>query len=378
MRIAFYAPMKAPTDPLASGDRRMAQLFMQALAQGGHAVTLASRLSSHDGRGDAGRQRRIAELGARMAERLVRRYRALPHRQRPELWFTYHLYHKAPDWLGPRVSEALDLPYLVAEASVAAKQAGGRWDLGYRSCLAALAAARAVITINSADRAGIEPWLAASCQAIVMKPFLDAAPFRRAAGLPRETLRTGCAARGGLDAALPWLLTVAMLRAGDKLDSYRQLGLALTRLLDRPWQLLVIGDGAARSEVMRALAPLGARVRYAGTCAEDEIARACAAADLMVWPAIREAFGMALLEAQAAGLPVVAGSTGGVPDIVAHGATGLLAPIGDAGGFADAVALLLADKARRRTFGAAASRKAAAEHDLAAAAVRLDTVLAAL
>ena len=46
---------------------------------------------------------RIADLGGRLADRLAVRLRHDP----PDLWFTYHLYHKAPDWLGPAVSAAL-------------------------------------------------------------------------------------------------------------------------------------------------------------------------------------------------------------------------------------------------------------------------------
>ena len=55
-------------------------------------------------------------------------------------------------------------------------------------------------------------------------------------------------------------------------------------------------------------------------------------ADLFVWPAINEAFGMALLEAQASALPVVAGASGGVGGIVASGETGLLVAARRCGG----------------------------------------------
>src|SRR5207253_11404693 len=51
----------------------------------------------------------------------------------PELWFTYHLYHKAPDWLGPQIADALRIPYVVAEASDAPKQASRGWAAGRRA-----------------------------------------------------------------------------------------------------------------------------------------------------------------------------------------------------------------------------------------------------
>ena len=114
MRVAFYAPLKAPDHPVPSGDRAIARLLLAALERAGATrgweVDVASRLRSFDGAGDADRQARLREIGARIADRLLHRYREAPAGRRPDLWFTYHLYHKAPDWIGPVVSERLGIP----------------------------------------------------------------------------------------------------------------------------------------------------------------------------------------------------------------------------------------------------------------------------
>ena len=94
-----------------------------------------------------------------------------------------------------------------------------------------------------------------------------------------------------------------------------------------------------------------------------------------LWPAIREAYGIALLEAQAAGLPVVAGSSGGVADVVRDGKTGLLTAEGDAEAFADAVSSLLQAPYYLAGFAAEARRIADAEHSIESAAVALDGIL---
>ena len=118
--------------------------------------------------------------------------------------------------------------------------------------------------------------------------------------------------RGHITPAPPRLITVAMMRRGDKLASYRLLADSLAMLSDLEWSLDIVGDGEARGEVAAALAPLGPRLRWRGALDAAGVAAALADSDLFVWPAINEAFGMALLEAQASGLPVVAGASGGV------------------------------------------------------------------
>src|SRR5262249_29303321 len=149
--------------------------------------------------------------------------------------------------------------------------------------------------------------------------FVDTAPYRRMAE-QHDKLRRDLAYRYRLETGHLWLLTVAMMRSGDKLASYRILGEALEKVLDLYLEPIVVGDGHAREEVHRALAPLGEeRVRFVGAQSETALPSFYGATDLCVWPAVNEAYGMALLEAQATGLPVIAGGAGGVASIVESG-----------------------------------------------------------
>jgi glycosyltransferase involved in cell wall biosynthesis len=100
-----------------------------------------------------------------------------------------------------------------------------------------------------------------------------------------------------------------------------------------------------------------------------------AAADIAVWPAIREAFGMALLEAQAAGLPIVAGASPGVAQIVENEITGLLTPSSDDTMLAEAVRRLIQAPELRREMSARAMQKAEQVHDLVAATQHIDRLL---
>jgi len=376
MRIAFYAPLKAPTHGVPSGDRRVAALLMSALARAGHHIELASSFRSYEPNGDPARQAALRAQGVALAEALAADWRSGPSQSRPALWFTYHVYYKAPDWLGPEVSRALCIPYVIAEASHAPKRAGGPWAIGHEGSAAAIRQAALLLAPTQHDLPCLTALLGSTERIVRLPPFLDAAPFS-AARAARSTHRAALAAEQRIDPALPWLVVAAMMRPGDKRASYEALAAALARLRDRAWQLLVAGDGEARSEVEAALeAAAPGRTRYLGALDTARLAAACAAGDVFAWPAVNEAYGMAMLEAQAAGLPVVSCAVRGVPDVVLDGRTGLLAPPDNPQVFAAQLRALLDDAPRRRTLGDAAASFVRHERNIEAAAQRLGAALA--
>ncbi|MCH8181760.1 MAG: glycosyltransferase family 4 protein [Proteobacteria bacterium] len=374
MRVAFYAPLKTPSHKTPSGDRRVGRLLLDALRQAGHEVDVASGFRSFCAATAPDTQADIRAAGEAEAARLVSQYKSgvLPS---PEAWFTYHVYYKAPDWLGPHISRALGIPYVIAEASHAPKRANGPWGLGHDATEAAIRAADAVVNLTRADMAMVGPLVADPERMVYLPPFLDPAPFV-AACENRAAHRHSVAAEFGLDPEAPWILAVAMMRDGPKLESYRLLAKALGFIRAAPWRLLIVGDGPVRARVHAALEPLESAsesdsrglVSFAGACAPETLPGLYAASDLYVWPAVHEAYGMAMLEAQAAGIPVVAGRVRGVPDVVEDGVGGLLAPEEDAAALARLVEQLLQDGRLRRKLGSQGQARITSERTVGHAA----------
>ena len=369
MRIAFYAPLKAPSHPVPSGDRFIARALIAALERGGHQVTVVSTFRSRESAGDPVRQGRIERVGGRLAARLLRRYRRMPMEERPEVWFTYHLYHKAPDFLGPALCEALQLPYFVAEASHAPKQAHGLWAGWHARCADDIRRAAGVIVINSDDRPCLQALLGGGDRLHSLPLFLDEPGF---ASARRE--REASALRFGLDNAKPWVLSVGMMRPGRKVDCYRLLAQSFRSLPEGCAEWVIVGDGEARREVNEFVRDLPF-AHSLGRLPRNTLAELYAACDLFAWPAIGEPLGLVFVEAQAAGLPVVAGRTRGVPDLVRDGTTGMLVEIGSAEPFARAIASLLDDERRRLEMGRAARRYVAQQHSMEAAVARLTEIV---
>lgn len=361
--LAFYAPLKSPDHPAPSGDRTMARLLLRALGGAGFAPIRASALRAFEGAGDPESQRRIRDEAEREAAGLIAGWRNSP--AQPRLWFTYHVYYKAPDWIGPRVAEALQVPYVVAEGSRAAKRARGLWSLGHAGAEAALDRADLVLVMTESDREALERTRPAGQRLVDLPPFIDITEWNAPLRLPSRS------ESGGLR-----LLTVAMMRPGDKLASYALLAETLLAVIDEHWSLDVVGDGEGRREVEQMFAPLGRRVRFHGATQDRaSLAMFYERADLFVWPAVNEAYGMVLLEAQAFGCPVLAGAHGGVASVVRDGETGLLAVPGDPAAFGQALRGLLRDRDRRRSLGEAAHRFVHGERGLDQAAARLRAAL---
>ena len=120
-------------------------------------------------------------------------------------------------------------------------------------------------------------------------------------------------------------------------------------------QLLVVGDGPERERLTTLAATRGVadRVVFAGALDAEALAVAVGVGDVAVSTSDYEGFGLTSAEAMAAGLPVVAMTVGGVPDVVVDGETGVLVPLGDAAALARAFSWLAGDAAARAALGAA-------------------------
>jgi glycosyltransferase involved in cell wall biosynthesis len=171
----------------------------------------------------------------------------------------------------------------------------------------------------------------------------------------------------GLPADAPVVGFIARLDPWKGLDVFLRMARIVT--LSAPdTRFLVIGDAPPgferHREEMRALADrlgLGARVQFVGWRYRfDAIPEVMAALTLLCHTPIQpEPFGLVVIEAMAVGCPVVAPQAGGPAEIIADGETGLLAPMGDAGAFAERVLQLLTDPGRRTAIAAAARRQVA-------------------
>ncbi len=139
---------------------------------------------------------------------------------------------------------------------------------------------------------------------------------------------------------------------------------ALARIApERRPEYLVIGDGPCREPLERLAAELGVadRVRFLGQLDNPKAVARAAACDLFVMPGVEEPFGVAFVEAMAAGLPAIGSrGEGGPEDIAAAGPGMVLVEPGDAGGLAAEIERLTGDRAELARLGEAARETVAA------------------
>ena len=108
---------------------------------------------------------------------------------------------------------------------------------------------------------------------------------------------------------------------------------------------------------------------------EDQLFKYYCASDIFVWPAVQEAYGMALLEAQWLGLPAVAGNSGGVSDIINDKVTGLLTQPGNVADFSSKLITLIENTDYREQMGTAATKITRKEHSFEIAAKKVNLLV---
>jgi glycosyltransferase involved in cell wall biosynthesis len=292
------------------------------------------------------------DVSPRLARDVIRAVRA----ERPELLHT-HLVHA--DVYGGIAAKMLGLP------AVSTRHNDDRYLLGpFRYVDRAFARpARRLIAISDAvcrflEQAGHDP-----AKLVTIRYGLDELPSARSEPTP---------AAAGVPADAP--LALAVGRLIEQKDHATLLHAFAHVRSDLPHaHLTILGSGPLEAET-RALATalgLADAVTLPGrTDIRDWLERA----DVFVHTSRWEGFGIVLLEAMLAGLPVVATRVSAVPEVVADGETGVLVEAGDVHGLAAALGDLLTDADRARALGEAGRRRARAEFSVARMAERTHQV----
>jgi len=367
MNICFYAPFKPLGHPHPSGDLVTAAGIFDFLVQRGHRVFQASSL----------RCRWIYWKPWRWPAVLRERRRAVRElsAQGAELWLTYHSYYKAPDLLGPSVAAKLKIPYVIFQGIYSTKRRR-RWATkpGFHLNKNALRRADHVFANKSVDLLNLKRLLPDSRVSYVA-PGIIPAEFSFDEQARREL-------RGLWNAVeAPVIFSAAMFRADVKTEGLtwviRACGELLRRGLD--FRLVIAGDGRKKNLLQRlADQQVPGRVSFIGKIPRADMYRCYSAADLFVFPGIRESLGMVYLEAQSCGLPVVAFRNAGVPEAVQDGKTAVLVPMYAMEPFADAIGQLITDKNLRQQMGFAAKSYVREFHDLNKNYQQLDNALGSI
>ena len=249
--------------------------------------------------------------------------------------------HAAARWVRRTSSSA----FVVSAHGPDMIHVAGQSSIGHRACVAGLAAADVVIANSS--------WAALRCEEIAGRP------------LPARVVHLGADLAFDVPAAASngrvRIVTVAHLVARKRHEVVLR-AMALFDPVRRP-EYLVIGDGPLRPGLERLAAELGVadRVRFLGQLPNPDAVARAAACDVFVMPGVEEPFGVAFIEAMAAGLPAIGSrGEGGPEDIAAAGEGMLLVEPGDAAALAAVIDRLSADRDELRRLGAAARETVAA------------------
>lgn len=266
---------------------------------------------------------------------------------RPDCWLTYHTYYRGPDLLGPLLAGRNHLPYFILEASYATKYRKRlkTW-MGFYLNRHALQRADMIFVNKLRDVDNLARLLPAE-RITYIRPGISIKAFPQDPALRQSERR-----RLGLQDKRV-VVTAAMMRPGVKEEGIAFVieACASLRQDTSDLHLLIAGDGPGRArleEQARRLLP-GAHT-FVGRIPPAEMHKVYNTGDVFAFPGINESLGMVYLEAQCCGLPVVATSHDGAPEVVADKIAGIIVPPFAVTDFATALKTLLTDTDLRARF----------------------------
>jgi len=353
LRICFYAPFKPLGHAHPSGDLVTAKGIFDFLINRGHQVIIASSLRC-----------RWIYWKPWLWLKLIWERRQVVQKfsdGAADLWFTYHSYYKAPDLLGPTVSRKLNVPYVIFQGIYSTKRRR-QWKAkpGFYLNKNSLCAANHVFSNKTVDLLNLKRLLPET-QVTYVTPGIIPGEFCFDENA-RKKLR-----RNWNIGDEPVIFSAAMFRPDVKTEGLTWVIRACGELYrqGQNFRLVIAGDGKERDKLLQlAHEHVPGRVLFLGKIPREDMYRYYSAADVFVFPGIRESLGLVFLEAQSCGLPVIAFNNAGVPEAVQDGKTGLLAPMYALGPFVDAIKRLIIDKNLRQQMGFAAQSYVREFHDL--------------
>ncbi|TIH20269.1 glycosyltransferase family 1 protein [Marinifilum sp. JC120] len=353
MRIAFFAPHKPIDHPLPSGDLIIGRTLHNFLKDHGHEVLVASSF----------RLRHITCKPLKWPSLYFEFKHTLKQVQefKPDLWLTYHSYYKSPDLLGPYISAKLGIPYVIYQGVFATKYRRNykTWT-GYMANKHALLHANHVFANKDIDFHNLSRIILPE-KISRTYPGIESDKFKYCP-MGAEEIRNKYDLSGN-----KVILSTAMLREDVKAESITDLIKAFTPVAKEipDAKLLIAGDGEARIRLEKLAADMaGNKVIFLGQVKRDELYKYYSAADFFAYPGINESLGMVYLEAQCAGLPIVAYSTRGPKEAVVHEKTGLLSPEGNIVALSANLTSLLTNESQRKQMAKAAPEHVKTKFDL--------------
>ena len=283
----------------------------------------------------------VALNGAgKMDARVFFRFFSLVRAEQPDV---IHSFLPLANYVGMIVGRMLGISVLIASYRGVEQQRSKFWAWGDR--LVVRLAQATTCCSDAVRQSVIEGFGGDTSKYITIYNGIDVERFHRVSTLTKSDL--------GLREGIATIGTVCRLDEPTKGLAVLLKGIAQLNQISNipPFQLLLVGDGPSANGLRRLSEELALNeiVVFAGLrCDVEQILPLL---DLFVLPSLSEGFGIALVEAMAAGCPVVATAVGGIPEVVRAGRTGVLVPAGDSKALTEALAGLLKDGSKARALG---------------------------